>query len=163
MEVTTKSRMSAALAGTALLGAAVAIAAPATPAEARATDAVNGCGAYNVGKDTATVPASTQGSTIFHANTKKGNFPIKCGNGTTWGAVHIEVKHNVPNWADALSCIDKAINRTKGIFDPTNGKTRYTYSFSGKTVIVVRGKNGILTAYPTRTNVAAKWEACSVS
>lgn len=132
-------------------------------AQAQATDAVQGCGATNVTSSGATVPTSNQSAEIFRVNTDDGSFPIRCGNGTTYGAVHIEVKHNVPTWGDALSCITKAINRTTGNYDASTGKTTYTYQISGGTVIVVRGGVGIITAYPRGSGVEQKWQTCSVS
>lgn len=135
-----------------------------TTASAVATDAVRGCGATDVvAKKSATVPKSVQSSEIFHVSTTDGRFSIKCGNGTSYGAVHIEVKHEVPDWPDALSCITKAIDGSLGIFDVGTGKTRYTYSFHGGTVKVAVGGVGIITAFPTGGSVVSKWKACSTS
>jgi len=95
--------------------------------------------------------------------TSKGPLPIRCGNGVTAGAVHIEVKHSVPDWGDALSCIKKVIDRAPEQ-SSNNGKTNYELTIGpGNVFTVVRGDIGIITAYPSGGDLENKWRQCSVS
>ncbi|HTF48513.1 MAG TPA: hypothetical protein VK735_13775 [Pseudonocardia sp.] len=133
------------------------------PAVAKATDAVDACGATDRGDLTATVPPEVQSKIFMTVTTSHGPLPVRCGNGVTTGAVHIEVKHRVPNWGDALSCIKKVIDRTPG--QPNkNGKTNYALAVApGNVFTVVRGDIGIITAYPSGGDLENKWRQCSVS
>lgn len=79
-----------------------------------------------------------------------------------WGAVHIELKHEVPNWAEALTCMRFAISY--GEDEPGDkGRINYRYRFGNAQVIVVTGELGIITAYPTGNNVSKKWSQCAAS
>ncbi|TQM08960.1 hypothetical protein FB558_4699 [Pseudonocardia kunmingensis] len=61
-------------------------------------------------KKIADVPAEYQDGYFMSIPTAVGGpVVLLCGNGTSTGAVHIEVKHDVPNWADALNCIENAM------------------------------------------------------
>ena len=133
------------------------------PAGAKASDAVDACGAIDRGDLTATVPLEVQSNIFMTVTTSHGPFPVRCGNGVTAGAVHIEVKHRVPNWGDALSCIKKVIDRAPG--QPNrNGKTNYELAVApGNVFTVVRGDIGIITAYPSGGDLENKWRQCSVS
>ncbi|WP_142056814.1 hypothetical protein [Pseudonocardia kunmingensis] len=78
----------------------------------RADDAVRACGVTQVDnvKKIADVPAEYQDGYFMSIPTAVGGpVVLLCGNGTSTGAVHIEVKHDVPNWADALNCIENAM------------------------------------------------------
>src|SRR5882757_2624746 len=146
------------------VAAAIAVLLSASPpAAAKATDAVDACGATDRGDLTATVPTEVQSKIFMTVTTMEGPFPIRCGNGVTAGAVHIEVKHSVPSWGDALSCIKKVIDRTPG--QPNkNGKTSYEVTIApGNFVTIVRGDIGIITAYPSGGDLENKWRQCSVS
>ena len=151
-------RVTTALAVTASMWVATAV-----PANAQATDAVYGCGARSVGNESANVPPRHAKDRLWTIQTSDGPIAIRCGNGTTWGAVHVELKHEVPNWPDALTCIKKTINRGTEL-DGDNGKTRYVHRIRGAaTVVVVVGVNGLVTAYPKGTGVVRKWRLCSAS
>lgn len=149
--------------------AALGIVVSAGPAQAVSNDAVRACGAYDVKPGVgASVPYPTQTGKFSEVRTNKGTFKIICGNGspdTGSGAVHIEVKHLVPNWADALNCITKVINKNKPTRIGTTTKYQYYESIPGSrtfTVIkVITGTDGIVTAYPEGSNEEAKWRECS--
>lgn len=148
---------------TALVVTASMWAATSVPANAQATDAVDGCGASPIDSESAYVPSSARGHRLWRiTTTREGSVAIKCGNGSTWGAVHVELKHEVPNWADALTCIENTINRGAAS-DGENGKRNYTYRIGGASIVVVIGDNGVLTAYPRGTGVVRKWQLCSAS
>lgn len=149
----------------ALAAAGTLCMATSVPAHAQATDAQVACGADPIDNDSAYVPAGVRSSRFARIYTSTlGYVEIKCGNGTSWGAVHIEMKHDVPDWADALTCIKKTIGRGKAT-ERAGGKTDYLYSFTGGTVFATVGSvNGLITAYPTgTTGITTKWMKCSVS
>lgn len=132
------------------------------PAQASTDDAQQACGASPIDSERAFVPKEVRHSRFLLIPTSKGNYVLNCGDGNDWGAVHIEMKHEVPNWADASTCIAKAIGRSQE--DPTqDGKYKYVYDFTGGRVIVIRGDNGIITAFPTGDSVVSKWRICSAS
>ncbi|MER7558051.1 hypothetical protein ABTZ46_13985 [Nocardioides sp. NPDC126508] len=136
-------------------------AATSVPANAQATDAVYGCGASPIDSESAYVPSSVRKHRLWRVRTtREGYVAIKCGNGSTWGAVHVELKHEVPNWTDALTCIQKTINRGAAS-DGENDKRKYTYRIRGASIVVVVGENGVVTAYPRGTDVVRKWQLCS--
>ncbi|MFE3997752.1 hypothetical protein ACFX43_02990 [Nocardioides sp. YIM B13467] len=151
-------RVATALAVTASMWAVTCV-----PANAQATDAVYGCGADVIDNESAYVSPRVRGHRLWRiTTTREGSVAIKCGNGSTWGAVHVELKHEVPNWADALTCIKKTINRGAAS-DGENGKRNYTYRISGASIVVVVGDSGVVTAYPRGTGVVRKWQLCSAS
>ena len=151
-------RVAAALAVTTSMWAATAV-----PANAQATDAVDGCGASPIDSESAYVPSNVRGHRLWRiTTTREGSIAIKCGNGSTWGAVHVELKHEGPNWTDALTCIQNTINRGAAS-DGKNRKRNYTYRISGASIVVVVGDSGVLTAYPRGTGVVRKWRLCSAS
>jgi len=130
---------------------------------AKSTDALQACGAVDMGNLTAKVPDDVQDKVFMMLDTPKGRFPIKCGNGITSGAVHIEVKHGVPDWGDALSCIKKVISRAPEKASGS-GKANYQLTIApGNVFTVVRGSIGIITAYPSGGDLENKWRQCSVS
>lgn len=147
---------------TALVVTASMWAATSAPANAQATDAVNGCGAEVLDNESAYVKPDQRGDKLWTLRTTRGSFVVKCGDGQDWGAVHVELKHEVPNWADALTCIEKAISRGARS-DGENEKTRYAYRIKGADIVVVVGGNGLVTAYPKGTGVAKKWRLCSAA
>ena len=147
---------------TALVVTASMWAAEPVPASAQATDAVYGCGARSVGNESANVPPRYVKDRLWTIQTSGDSIAIRCGNGSTWGAVHVELKHEVPNWPDALTCIKKTINRGTEL-DGGNGKTKYVHRIRGATVVVIVGDNGLVTAYPKGTGVVRKWRLCSAS
>ena len=147
---------------TALVVTASMWAAAPVPAGAQATDAVYGCGARSVGNESANVPPRYVKDRLWTIQTSGDSIAIGCGNGSTWGAVHVELKHEVPNWPDALTCIKKTINRGTEL-DGGNGKTKYVHRIRGATVVVIVGDNGLVTAYPKGTGVVRKWRLCSAS
>lgn len=110
----------------------------------------------------ANVPPRHVKDRLWTIQTSDGSIAIRCGNGSTWGAVHVELKHEVPNWPDALTCIKKTINRGTEL-DGGNGKTKYVHRIRGATVVVIVGDNGLVTAYPKGTGVVRKWRLCSAS
>jgi hypothetical protein len=139
---------------TALTAVAGMLSPPAAVPESR--DAVQACGATEV----------TRSSAVVHPSVWQAPFleipevTVRCGDGRTYGAVHVEVKHNVPNWADALNCIAKTISR--GSAEPIDGKQIYTYTFANKKVTVSIGRNGLITAFPD-DNKHESWIQCSQS
>ncbi|WP_328528528.1 hypothetical protein OG984_23145 [Nocardioides sp. NBC_00368] len=147
---------------TALAVTASMWAATSAPANAQATDAVNGCGAEVLDNESAYVKPDKRGDKLWTLRTTEGSFVVKCGDGQDWGAAHVELKHEVPTWADALTCIENAINRGVAS-DGENGKTNYVYRIKGAVVVVVVGIQGLVTAYPKGTGIARKWRLCSAS
>ncbi|TQM08997.1 hypothetical protein FB558_4738 [Pseudonocardia kunmingensis] len=85
---------------------------------------------------------------------------LLCGNGKTTGAVHIEVKHDVPNWSDALNCMGNAIVNGKPA--PGRGRTEYVWRFGEKVMVVVVGEYSVITAYPT-DGLEETWIECSAA
>jgi hypothetical protein len=108
------------------------------------------------------VPQAVRRS-LFHKFTARNKTrELLCGDGRTWGAVHIELKHEVPNWAEALTCMRFAISY--GEDEPGDkGRINYRYRFGNAQVIVVTGELGIISAYPTGNNVSRKWSQCAAS
>jgi hypothetical protein len=107
-----------------LAAAAGILLSPSAPPEAR--DAVRACGATEVTRSGASVDPS-----IWQAPFQEiPGLTVRCGDGQTYGAVHVEVKHNVPNWADALTCITKAMSRTTP--QSVNEKPVHHYDFNRK-------------------------------
>ena len=112
------------------LGAAPSAAAVLRPG--RADDAVRACGVVNIDQANreADVPAEYQDGYFMSVPTTTDPVELLCGNGKTTGAVHIEIKHDVPNWSDALNCMENAI--VNGKPSPGKGRTEYTWGFGGK-------------------------------
>jgi hypothetical protein len=126
----------------------------APPAESR--DAVRACGATDVTRSMATVDPSVWQAPFLELP----GLTIRCGDGRAYGAVHVEVKHNVPNWADATTCITKVMARNTPT--PEDGKNVYRYSFGDQRVTVSTGRNGLVTAFPN-SNAHQSWIDCSLS
>jgi hypothetical protein len=140
---------------------AVAVAAtsvlPSTPSAApESRDAVIACGATNVTRSDADVHPSIWQAPFLELP----GLTIRCGDGHSYGAVHVEVKHNVPNWGDAANCITKAMERTEA--ETVNGKNIYRYRFNNQLLTVSTGRNGLVTAFP-KSNKHATWIECSQS
>ncbi|WP_380162657.1 hypothetical protein [Kineococcus sp. R86509] len=149
-----------------LLAVGVGVGFSAGPATAVASDAVRGCNADHVViGNSAHVPDENAFRTFETLRTSKGSFAVKCGIGSVdgFGAVHIEVKHRVPNWPDALNCMKKVVQLEVGRDIPGTKKHEYSRLIPGTTtrVFVVRGPDGIVTAYPEGNNEESKWIACS--
>lgn len=127
-----------------------------------ANDAVQACGATNaVPGSGADVPAEVQDDYLWSIPTSGDPVPIVCGNGRTYGAVPVEVKHLVPNWGDASNCMEIAIDQVR----PTpgsDGQLIYRYQFGGKSVRVVTGEVGLITAFP-EDGLEDTWAECSGS
>lgn len=137
-----------------LATAAGMLVSPSAPPESR--DAVHACGATEVTRSGASVDPS-----IWQAPFQEvPGLTVRCGDGQTYGAVHVEVKHNVPNWADALACITKAMSRTTP--QSMNGKQVYHYDFGNKRLTMSTGRNGLITAFPS-DNAHGSWVECSQS
>lgn len=155
-----RNKLSISLAAAVLMVSGLLVSAP--NAMAAANDAVVACGATNVipGQGAA-VPSDAQGKFFQYVPAQRDPAPILCGNGTTTGAVHIEVKHNVPNWAEAVTAISKAIDR--GVPNPRPEETRYSWTFRpGKTIEVVVGDASVITALPV-DGLADTWTEASVA
>lgn len=85
---------------------------------------------------------------------------ILCGDGRTWGAVHIEVKHRVESWDAAKSCMRKVMSRSRA--GNEDGKRVWVYSWAtGRSARVVAGSNGMITSYPWDGGSEASWSDCS--
>jgi hypothetical protein len=147
--------------GRAALGAVIALGCasllPAGSASAATTDAVSHCGAtsVNLRAGTAVVPKKNQFKT-FSTSFGTGSV-LFCGNGTSWGAVHIEVKHKPPTWAVADRCAEKV--ETYGVKKSAGGgKTRWELKLGApdKYGFLVMGDNGVITVYVTNTG----WSSC---
>jgi hypothetical protein len=137
----------------ALVGALTAL-----PASAATSEAVSVCGATNVDRKagTAKVPSSNVYKT-FSTSYGVGSI-LYCGNGTTWGAVHIEVKHQPPDWTTADKCAEKVERYGSKTTDP-GGKTTFTLRLGGPDSFakLVFGANGVITNYVA----GATWSACA--
>ncbi|MGQ0573137.1 MAG: hypothetical protein ACT4RN_02910 [Pseudonocardia sp.] len=87
---------------------------------------------------------------------------ILCGDGRTWGAVHIEVKHRVPGWGLAKDCMRKVMSRSRA--GDENGKRVWIYSWApGRSARVVAGNNGMITSYPWDGGSEGSWSECARS
>jgi len=132
----------------------------ASPALASTDEAVNACGASVIDNETAYVPQDVRSAQFISFATTRGTVRVNCGNGQDWGAVHIELKHEVPNWAEASACISKTIGRGQPT-DRPNNKTEYNATINGVAMVAVTGRNGLITAYPRGTSgIGAKWSTC---
>lgn len=141
-----------------LFGATAAPAMAYTPTDS----AQQACGAFDMGDGTAWVPPANRAKLYLRAVTSRGNFAINCGDGSSEGAVHIEVKHPLPNWNDGLNCIQKTIS--KGSTGTNGTKTNYYRKFGGITMVVVTGSGKVITVYPTgrsTTGSGSGWYDCS--
>lgn len=129
---------------------------------ARADDAVRACGVTSIDEvsKSAVVPAEYQDGYFMSVSTGVDPIVLLCGNGVTTGAVHIEVKHDVPNWGDALNCMENAVMHGKSTRLPD--RTQYEWQFDGKTMVVVAGEYSMITAYPT-DGLAETWVECSAA
>lgn len=129
---------------------------------ARADDAVRACGATGIDEvnKEADVPNEYQDGYFMSVPTGVDPVELLCGNGRTTGAVHIEIKHDVPNWSDALNCMENAI--VNGKSSPGRGRTEYVWNFQDKTVVVVVGEYSVITAYPT-DGLEETWIECSAA
>ncbi|MFT7835896.1 hypothetical protein Q5530_07075 [Saccharothrix sp. BKS2] len=139
--------------------AAALVAFPAA-AQAQSTAAVRACHAFNVGSDSASVPGDRLDD---YFATVQGGFAheeLLCGNGQTYGAVHIELKHNVDNWDVTLECMESVV--ANGAFRAYDGKREWRWQFrAGRYVKVVAGQNGVITAYPEwDSGSASSWAEC---
>ena len=143
------------------LTTAAVLTAPVTASHASTNEAVSACGASVIDSESAYVPAGVRSEQFISFATTRGTIRVNCGNGTSWGAVHIELKHEVPSWAEASACIAKTISRGS----PRDGegtKIEYHATINGVAMVAVRGNNGLLTAYPRgTTGIAAKWSTCA--
>lgn len=145
--------MLSARAATSVMLVLLALLAGAPDASALTRDARQACGVTSedpVGR-TAAVPAENQEEPFQFVVDANADLYLEllCGKGTTTGAVHIEVKHDVPNWGDGLTAIRNTIRRGKAS-PGDNGKSIYTWAFApGRTMTVVVGDRTIITAYPT--------------
>jgi hypothetical protein len=125
-----------------------------TPAHAATNDATEYCDAYNLTSTAASVPDPNR---IYMTSFGVGDI-LYCGNGKTWGAVHIERKHKPPSWAVADRCAEKVErygSRTTG----SGGKTTFSLRLGspdsvGKFVV---GNVGVITNYVTDN----RWGACA--
>lgn len=152
-----KLRATTAAAGAVALSALLTV-----PASASANDARQACQASQVTSESAYVPPSLRGKRFLQILSARGAYDVNCGDGSNYGAVKIELKHEVPNWAEAATCIEKAMSR--GVIGPGTGPntTQFKWSTSaGFSVVVVTGGNGIVTAYPTGGSEGPKWTRCA--
>lgn len=87
---------------------------------------------------------------------------LLCGDGRTWGAVHIEVKHRVADWAVTKDCMSNVMSRGRSTLD--DGKRARVYSWaSGRSARVVAGDNGMITSYPWDSGSEESWDECARS
>jgi hypothetical protein len=130
-------------------------------ASAQSNEASNHCGATNRTPDEATVPAANQ----YRLWGTYEDFPMYCGNGTTWGAVHIERKHNVEKWGVAGRCIRATIQFASSRVQQPNGAVAFTWQFRSPSywAKAVVGDNGVITAYPYDSGSEPTWQWCDDS
>lgn len=136
-------------------------AAAASTATKSTTDATRACGATNNGDGTAYVPGHVHQEYYASIPVAGDPVPILCGNGVTYGAVHIEVKHNVPSWAEAINCLDKVLERGTSI-PAGDGKMKKQLVYNAKSVVAVvgLGNGDLITAYPNDGSEET-WIECS--
>ena len=103
--------------------------------------ALAGCGADDLGKDEngnpiGFVPPQYRDGEFVPGGilTGRGIFRLLCGNGTSTGAVHIQLKHGVTNWAETLTCIRTTIDRGTPIGQVN--RDRYEWRFGPETAVV---------------------------
>lgn len=156
-----KARRATAVALTSVAAVGAFLVAPPV-ASAVANDAVQGCGATQVVPGvSAIVPAENNQSFFQFVNADRDPVQIVCGDGSTFGAVHIEVKHLVPNWGEAVTAMASTIDRGKA--EPDGAATRYNWEFSpGRSIVVVVGDDTVITSFPT-DGLEASWTEASVA
>lgn len=126
-----------------------------SPAQAATRDATEYCSAYNVGGGQATVPNPNK---VFNTSYGVGTI-LFCGDGKTWGAVHIELKHTPPDWNVADRCAEK-VQRYGTKTTSQGGKTTWKLRVGGPNSFAyfVVGNNGVITNYVTDSNW---WTSCA--
>lgn len=157
MKLKVSRRMTAASA----LASAIILAGSAMSATAVPTTAVSHCGATSVNytAGTAIVPSANHYRT-FSTSYGDGSI-LYCGNGTTWGAVHIEVKHKPPTWSVADQCATKIEDHHTSRTTQSGGKTVFKLSLgSNRYAVLVFGANGVVTNYVSDGR-ATSWSACA--
>ncbi|MHA6630911.1 hypothetical protein ACU61A_36190 [Pseudonocardia sichuanensis] len=129
---------------------------------ARADDAVRACGVTSIDdvRRVAVVPPEHQDGYFMSIPDASDPLVLLCGDGATTGAVHIEVKHDVPNWGDALNCMENAVEHGKPTRLPD--RTRYEWWLGGKKMVVVNGDYSVITAYPS-DGLEETWIECSTA
>jgi hypothetical protein len=142
------------------LSAAPSAAAALRPA--RADDAVRACGVTSIDdvRRVAVVPAEYQDGYFMSVPSASDPLVLLCGDGATTGAVHIEVKHEVPNWGDAMNCMENAVEHGKPTHLPD--RTRYEWWLGGKMMVVVNGDYSVIAAYPS-DGMEETWIECSAA
>lgn len=142
---------------------AVAVMLVVTPsAQAVADDAVQGCGASRVVPGSnADVPSENHQAYFQFVPADRDPVQIVCGDGYTYGAVHVEVKHLVSNWGEAVTAMVNTIDR--GQVKAEGNAVRYVWTFApGRSMVVVVGNNTVLTAFPSDGRESS-WTEASVA
>ena len=128
------------------------------------TGARDYCHATTISSTTASVPRKDQRRHRgFYEVTRRGvpDRHFYCGNGTTYGAVHTEVKHNVGYWDQADECIRGILEY--GTRAPAgDGKATVTRKVGSRKAIVVYkiSTDEILSAYPAWADSPAARDQC---
>ncbi|MFE7203804.1 hypothetical protein ACFU8R_26405 [Pseudonocardia alni] len=158
--ITAVRRISLLLTAAALAAGAMLVVSPA--AHAVASDAVQGCGASQVVPGAnAYVPGENHQTYFQFVPAERDPVQIVCGDGYNYGAVHIEVKHVVPNWSEAITAMVNTIDRGNPV--PEGDAVRYTWTFApNRSMIVVVGNNTVITAFPS-DGQEASWTEASVA
>jgi hypothetical protein len=125
------------------------------------TVAVRECGATNVTTEAADVPRNRQFDFFTSIQTNDGGTEqILCGDGRTWGAVHIEVKHKVANWDITEECLKNTVSM--GESESENGKRTWLFQWSsGRNALLVADVHGVITSYPWDDGSEESWEECA--
>ncbi|SDC53631.1 hypothetical protein [Actinokineospora iranica] len=149
-----------AVAAAALVAGLATFTAPASAEAQQSTAAVRQCQAFNVGPDSASVPGDRLDDYFAGVQGGFANEELLCGNGQTYGAVHIELKHNVDNWDVTLECMRNVLDR--GTFRAYDGKREWRFQWApGRSAKVIAGMNGVITAYPEwDSGSAGSWDEC---
>lgn len=153
-----------------LTSAAAIFAALIAPANDRAhaadAGALAGCDADDIGGGQGFIPPAYRDEEylVGGLQTGAGNYSLLCGDGTTRGAVHIQVKHAVTDWVTTQACIANVLERGTSI--PQTDRLRYEWSFPGGSVVVAIGPdprgtfNQIYTAFP-EDGQSGTWSSCA--
>ena len=125
------------------------------------TVAVRECGATNVTIEAADVPETKQFDYFTSVQTNDGRIEkILCGDGRTWGAVHIEVKHKVAHWDITAECLRNTMSM--GESKSEDGKRTWLFQWSsGHNALLVADFHGVSTTYPWDDGSEESWEECA--
>jgi hypothetical protein len=127
----------------------------------QSTVAVRECAATNVNVEAADVPETKQFDHFTSIPTNDGRIEkILCGDGRTWGAVHIELKHKVANWDITEECLKNTVSM--GELTSEDEKRTWLFQWSpGHNALLVSDVRGVSSSHPWDGGSEESWEECA--